>query len=155
MNVIISLFAVGMVLLGFEILVPGAVLGVLGAISLLVGIVMTFVHYGNAAGWWSVVIAGSLVVSLFVIELVLLPRVALGRKLFLRAAITEVSQPPLAPESLIGAKGQCATPLVPSGSVLIQGRRYEASSQSGMLEAGTNVCVVGIDNFRLIVTKDT
>ena len=50
---------------------------------------------------------------------------------------------------IIGVK--CDAP--PFGYINVQGRRYEAFSQSGYLAKGVTVRVTGLDNFRLIVTK--
>jgi membrane-bound ClpP family serine protease len=54
---------------------------------------------------------------------------------------------------VVGKVGEAATTLAPSGYVLIEGRRYEAFSQSGHMDRGTALKVVAVDNFRLIVTK--
>jgi membrane-bound ClpP family serine protease len=53
----------------------------------------------------------------------------------------------------VGKAAEAITPLVPSGYVLVEGRRYEAFSQSGHATKGATLRVVGLDNFRLIVTK--
>jgi membrane-bound ClpP family serine protease len=50
--------------------------------------------------------------------------------------------------------GETITPLSPSGYISLQGRRYEAFSQSGYLAKGVTVRVTGLDNFRLIVTQN-
>jgi membrane-bound serine protease (ClpP class) len=56
--------------------------------------------------------------------------------------------------SLVGRKGVAATALMPSGQVDIEGRRYEAHSELGPIEAGTRVRVVARRDFNLMVEED-
>ncbi len=55
---------------------------------------------------------------------------------------------------LVGRTGVAATALMPSGQVDIEGRRYEARSELGPIEAGTRVRVVARRDFNLIVEAD-
>ena len=88
------------------------------------------------------------------IELVWLPKTRLGKKLIVQTAVDATSQPPLADKaSVVGKSAEAVTTLAPSGYVLVDGRRYEAFSQSGHAAKGAVMRVVGLDNFRLIVTK--
>lgn len=57
-------------------------------------------------------------------------------------------------EGLIGRVGVAATALMPSGQVDIEGRRYEARSELGPIEAGVRVRVTGRRDFNLIVEAD-
>jgi membrane-bound serine protease (ClpP class) len=54
----------------------------------------------------------------------------------------------------VGKTAEAVTTLAPSGYVVVDGRRYEAFSQSGHAAKGAILRVVGLDNFRLIVTKN-
>ncbi len=56
-----------------------------------------------------------------------------------------------AQESLVGLDGVAATGLFPSGQVEINGRRYEARVEVGMLPPGTRVRVVRRTGFNLVV----
>jgi membrane-bound ClpP family serine protease len=53
----------------------------------------------------------------------------------------------------IGKPAEALTMLSPSGYVRIDGQRYEAFCQSGQAPAGSALEVIGVDNFRLIVTQ--
>jgi membrane-bound serine protease (ClpP class) len=55
---------------------------------------------------------------------------------------------------LVGRTGVAATALMPSGHVDIDGRRYEARSELGPIEAGARVRVVARKDFNLIVEED-
>lgn len=154
MTGIILLFAIGLVLLFFEVFVPGGVLGVLGGLFMLAGCGVAFADYGTGGGSIATVLAVALIGFTLYFELFLLPKTALGRKLFLDQAISAQSQPPPArAEEILGRDGETLTTLAPSGYVLVAGKKYEAASQSGLLPRGTAVKVTGLDNFRLLVSK--
>ncbi|MBL9214205.1 MAG: serine protease [Opitutaceae bacterium] len=153
MNAIIILFIVGSLLLAAEIFLPGAVAGILGGVALLVGSVLSFQQFGFAGGLAAIGSAAMLVGIMLYLELVVLPRTALGRKMVVEATVDATSQPPVAElEAVINRPAEALTPLAPSGYVSVDGRRFEAASRSGFIAKGTALRVVGVDNFRLIVT---
>lgn len=154
MTAIILCFALGLLLLFFEVFVPGAVLGILGGVAMLAGCGLAFSTHGFEGGALAVVIAAVLLGTTFYFELRVLPRTRWGRKMFLEAEVGGASQPPPArADEVVGQTGETLTTLAPSGFVLVAGRRYEAASQSGLLPKGTPVKVVGVDSFRLTVVK--
>ena len=86
-----------------------------------------------------------------------LPRTRIGRRAYLA--------PPTAAElgrddgrsPLLGRVGDpchALTPLRPSGTVEVGGRRVEALAESGLIDAGSRVKVVAIRSGRLIVRAD-
>lgn len=153
MNAVLLLFLTGIVLLVFEVLTPGAVLGILGGIAMAAGCAIAFYQFGPGTG--ALATAGAVVAlgAVLWVELVLLPKTRLGRKLFQHQAIDAKTQPALADATVIGQSAEAVTTLAPSGYVMLGGRRYEAWSQSGYTAKGATVRVVGLDNFRLIVTQ--
>lgn len=154
MNAIILLFLIGALLLAGEVFVPGAILGTIGALCMGAGCVLSFSQFGLAGGLMATGIAVALLGSMLYIELVWLPRTRVGRKLIVQSAVSATSQPPLAElNAVVGKTAEAVTPLVPSGYVVVEGRRYEGFSQSGHVPKGTTLRVVGLDNFRLILTK--
>jgi membrane-bound ClpP family serine protease len=98
-------------------------------------------------------IAVALIGLMLFIEFAVLPRTAFGRRMFLETAITAHSQEAPEEASLVGRAGRALTPLVPSGFVEVDGRRYDAFSRSGPLAAGDPLRVVAVESFRVIVTK--
>lgn len=154
MNAIILLFLVGVLLLAGEVFVPGAILGIIGAICMLVGCVLSFSQFGTGGGVLATAVAVALLGLTLYVELIWLPKTRFGRKLIVESTVDATSQPPLADRAtIVGKMAESVTPLVPSGYVLVEGRRYEAFSQSGHVAKGTQLRVAGLDNFRLIVTK--
>lgn len=154
MNAIILLFLAGILLLGFEVFVPGGVLGTLGGLAMAIGCGVAFYQFGPATGTVATLIALALLGLAIWIELALIPRTRLGQRLLQRHAVHAQSQPPLAdPQAVIGKTAETATPLAPSGYVLIDGSRYEAWSETGYVPKGRIVRVTGLDAFRLIVSE--
>ena len=152
MTAIVLCFALGLLLLFFEVFVPGAILGIIGGVFMLIGCGLAFSAHGVEGGVVAVAVAALSLGGTFYFELRVLPRTRWGRKMFLESAVRGASQPPPAQaDEVVGQTGEALTTLAPSGLVLVAGRRYEAASQSGLLVKGTPVKVVGLDAFRLTV----
>lgn len=154
MNLVVLLFVVGIVLLVFEVVTPGAVLGILGGLSMLGGCAVAFGTLGTAGGLVATGVAMLVLGIVLYVEFVLLPRTRFGRKFFLQNAVDATSQPPLASAAeVVGKFCEAETTLAPTGYVSLDGRRYEAYSRSGLALKGAQLEIVAVDNFRLIVTK--
>ena len=154
MNAIILLFVTGVALLAAEIFLPGVIAGVIGALCMVAGCVISFVVFGAGGGLMATVVALALLGLTLYIELVWLPKTKFGQRLVVQATVDAVSQPPLAnPAAVVGKTAEAVTTLAPSGHVLIEGRRYEAFCRSGHVPKGAMLRVIGIDNFRVIVTQ--
>lgn len=154
MNAIILLFLIGVLLLAGEVFVPGAILGIIGALCMLVGCVLSFANFGMAGGLLATGVAVVLLGLMLYIELVWLPKTRMGKGLIVQSKVSATSQPPVAElNAVVGKTAEAVTPLVPSGYVMIDGRRYEGYSQSGHMPKGASLRVTGLDNFRLILTK--
>lgn len=87
-----------------------------------------------------------------------LPRGWFWDKMVLQAAISSDSQTSATtgaavPGTFIGRCGVAATALMPSGQIEIDGRRYEARVDVGVIEAGEAVVVVRRSDFNLVVER--
>jgi membrane-bound ClpP family serine protease len=154
MTLVIALFVLGVVLLALEIVVPGAVLGSVGGLLMLGGVVAAFTNLGNTGGMIAIIVALLLLGATFYMEMVWLPHSRMAKHLSMDATIDSVSQPPLAKEAdVLGRDAVALSTLAPTGYVQVDGRRYEASCRSGFAAVGDTLKVVGLDAFRLIVTK--
>lgn len=56
-------------------------------------------------------------------------------------------------EGLIGSVGEARTDITPEGIVFLQGERWVAVSRDGQIPKGSRVKVIGLDGFKLVVTK--
>ena len=155
MTAVLLLFASGLLLLALEVVVPGAILGIVGGILLLIGVGLSFDRFGTEGGALASAVALLIGGVALYLEFVLLPRSRLARKFSMSATVAGTSQPAVADSALIGRPAVAATTLAPSGLIECEGRRYEAFARSGHVPAGAAVEVVGIDTFRVIVTLST
>jgi membrane-bound ClpP family serine protease len=154
MNIILLLFLLGLVFLFFEVFTPGPVFGILGGLTLIGGITMAFTSYGANVGLLAAVGAIVAVGATLYAELVWLPKTRFAQRLAIRSTSGEIDrQLPVPPAEVVGKTAEALTTLAPSGYVLVEGRRYEAFSQSGHVARGEQLLVAGSDNLRLIVTK--
>jgi len=155
MTLILVLFALGVLLLAIEVIVPGAIIGVVGGVLLLIGVVVAFDTFGAGGG---VAATGAALIAVCVtlyLEFVLLPKSRLARTFSMSATVDGRSQPALADRSVIGRRAVAVTTLAPSGVVELDGRRYEAFARTGHVRAGATLEIVDIDAFRLIVSQTT
>jgi membrane-bound ClpP family serine protease len=155
MTAVVVLFLAGILLLAIEVFVPGMIVGIIGGFSILAGVITAFSLYGSSGGLIALACGGILLGITLYIEFVVLPKSKLAKKISMQATVEGTSQPAVADLSAVfNQQGETVTPLAPSGYINVQGRRYEAFSQSGYLAKGVSVRVTGLDNFRLIVTKN-
>jgi len=94
--------------------------------------------------------------ALFAAVMKFLPSTSLWGSLALEAEIRETASTPAAQERAsvgVGDAGVVVSPLRPTGTVEVGGRRFEARSEIGELDAGTPIRVVRRGDFVLIVEK--
>jgi len=153
MTLIILLFSIGIILIAAEVIVPGGILGSIGAILFFVGCVLAFLEYGNWVGLAAIIAAMTIGGLAIFLEFWILPKTKIGKRAFLTAEVTGVSSA-FGKEALdlVGKTAEALTMLSPSGYIQVDGQRYEAFCQSGQAPAGAALHVIGADNFRLIVT---
>jgi membrane-bound ClpP family serine protease len=155
MTLIILLFAIGIILLLVEVVVPGGILGSIGALMIFAGCAVAFIRLGTSGGMITVAVALAVAATALYIEFRVLPRTKIGRRAFLKSEIEGVSAAyGNDARDLIGQSAVALTMLSPSGYITIDGQRYEAFCQSGQVPAGASLKVTGSDNFRLIVTPN-
>lgn len=147
MNWIILLYAIGITLIALEVIIPGGILGVIGALTIFGGCAWAYYELGPMDG--TIASASAFVVTGLILwlEFRFLPKRA-----FLTKSVTSVSSSyGEEAQELVGKPAEAVTTLSPSGYVRIEGKRYEAFCEGGHTKAGTALTVVGADNFRLIV----
>ena len=154
MTAVVLLFVIGVFLLGIEIVVPGGILGVFGALALGAGIFLAFREFGSVGGATATGIAFVIGGCALYLEFVLLPKTRLARKFSMTETVAGRSQPEIADRSsVVGKEVIAATTLAPSGYVELEGRRYEAFCRSGHAAIGSRLRVDDVDTFRLVVTS--
>lgn len=152
MSLIILLFAIGLLLLAAEVMIPGGILGMAGGVLLFTGCILSFVRLGDTEGFIAIAVAATAAFVLFYIQFKILPKTRFGKRFFLSREISATSTA-LKEDArdLIGKAAQSVTVLSPSGYVTIAGKRFEAFSQSGHIAPGTDLEVIDANSFQLIV----
>jgi len=152
MSTILISFILGIVLLAADVFVASFILAIGGGVSFLIGCISVYHHYGLMEALFSATGALVLLIGTVYFELVVLPKTKFGKGLVVEST-SGINAAPQATEAIIGKLGETLTTLAPSGYIQIDGQRYDAFSQSGHVVKGSQVRVVGVDNFRLIVTQ--
>jgi membrane-bound serine protease (ClpP class) len=149
---IITLFVVGFLLLAAEVFLPGLIVGTIGLLCLIASVVLVFTEYGASAGVLAGFVVGGLTVAGFVIWLNIFPRTFVGRRIML---LTRQSAGPAASDhqALLGQSGEAVTPLRPSGTARIGGKRVDVTAVGDFLEQGASVVVIAADGMRVAVRR--
>jgi membrane-bound serine protease (ClpP class) len=158
------LFLTGVVLVVVEVFfVPGlGVPGVLGLICVISALVLALIGIPIDVSFKTGVLADAMtrvLVSLlgaFVLALVfmrLLSKTALGRSFVLGDAETGFLSAPSASD-LVGQTGKALTDLRPTGKIIIDGERHEATSERAFVARGSRVRVIGKEGPALVVRPE-
>lgn len=151
MTLFLFLTALGITLLVVEMMLPGAVAGFLGLLCLLIGIIFAFIEFGGETGFVILLIEMALGMVGFAFWVKYFPKSRMSRIWSL------TGQPPeqLASKSkfdhLLGQEGIATTMLRPAGIVLIEGKRYDAVSEGGLIQAQSKVKVIKVEGVVIVV----
>jgi membrane-bound ClpP family serine protease len=152
MSLVIVLISLGLVLLVIEVFAPGGIIGSIGGILLFIACVLAFTTLGMTEGMITLGITIVAAALVFYIQFKVLSKTRMGKKFFLEKEITGAATA-LGDQArdLIGKTAEAVTVLSPSGYVSIEGKRFEAFSQSGQIAPGTILDVVDANHFQVIV----
>src|SRR5688572_685007 len=153
------LLTLGLVFLVLEFFIPSSgALAVMCALSL-----MAAIGIGFAAGPWTgltILIAVCVVVPTALVAAVRWwPETPIGRMILIQRPKTSDEVLPETPayrtlKDLVGQRGLAKGLMLPSGTVLIDGKLYDAVSEGSPIEAGQPILVVSISTQRLVVRPD-
>jgi membrane-bound ClpP family serine protease len=153
MTLITTLTVIAFVLFFFEIFLPGGILAIIGSLLLVAASYLVGVEYGLVQGGIFLLCSALLGVFMFFLEIKVMQHTAVGRYLKLDSSIKGTSNKAVAEDSLVQKRGLSLTVMNPSGKILVDGRNYEAASISGLLEKGTEIEVVRVEAFKVVVKK--
>lgn len=145
------LLLVGFGLLIAEAFLPGGVTGLLGGLFIVIAVILAFTKFVLPLAILTALIAltGSMVsVGL---GLKMFPHTPMGRAMILKDAVTPADGRDSNRNELVGSSGIALTHLAPVGKVDIQGKPFEASAYAGYIDRGSNVTVISVESFRLVV----
>lgn len=151
----VGLFILGVVLLLIEIfLIPGfGLAGISGIILIFVSIFFTL--GGGERALYSIGVVAAILLVLFVILLILFPRLPIWKKLGLKERLeTEKGYTSYTKiDELTGKEGTVLTTLRPAGTIEIDGKRYDAISIGEFIEKGAKIKVIKVEGGKIIVEK--
>lgn len=150
MTLIITLLAVGAILLFLEILLPGMVAGIIGFVCLMAAVILGYRDFGYQTG--SIILGGVLV------GLVLggwwwlkfFPESRLARKFISQSTTGELG---VAKPDLLNGTGVALSQLRPSGTANINGQRVDVVTEGGLIERGATIKVVAVEGARIVVRE--
>jgi len=150
---IISLTVLGVILIALEIFLPGGVLGLVGACSLLGGMGVALVADEFDGHPWLRLVICLAILAVAVISLMLglkyFDKTPFGRVITLREEVGHGSlDRKLEGATLIGEEAIARGDLRPQGEVKVGDRRHEATSRTGYV---TKVRIVGVEDMSLVV----
>lgn len=152
MTTILILCVVGILAILAELVLPGGILGVIGGVSLVAAVILTFVSYGPGAGTLAVA-------ALFVFGFVTLGwwmkffhRLPLTKRLVLNDKVGEDGER-RERQTLVGQEGVALTDLHPSGLAKIGDRRIDVMAESSQISKDTPVKVVAARGPSIIVRQ--
>ncbi|SMF88560.1 membrane-bound serine protease (ClpP class) [Paenibacillus uliginis N3/975] len=149
------LFIIGIGLLVMELFVPSfGILGIVGSGSLIFGVVRAAYSTSDVALSLGIAAACALV-AIVVVALVFKER-GIWKKFILSESLTkEQGYIPIEDRDvLIGLVGRSITPLRPSGTVELDGRRLDVVTEGSFIGSGRPVRVVKTDGTRIVVEEE-
>ncbi|MBA7510176.1 hypothetical protein ES705_02151 [subsurface metagenome] len=153
MNLSLSLYLAGLVLICFEVFVPGGILGTIGFFLIVGSIWIAFVRLGSVGG--SYFLVGGLVLAMVCVYLVMKfgTKTRLSRKLFLQSTEKGFRSTSKNLEDLKDKTGISLTTLRPSGKALIDGGKVNVVSEGVFLPKSCKIKVVMVEGNRVVVRR--
>lgn len=150
MATILLLAFAGIVLIFLEFFLPGAVMAVLGTLSLLVSIGLFFVQY---SALWGIIFMLGVFLAVFITCKLALWQVKRSQEKghFYHGEDQEGFLASAFDPQLIGKEGIVSTELKPAGHIVVEGHVYQALSETGFISKGNSVKIVGGKGSHLIV----
>ncbi|MRT93488.1 nodulation protein NfeD [Ancylomarina sp. 16SWW S1-10-2] len=166
----IILFIVGVALIGVEVFViPGfGVAGVSGIVLIISGLSLSLIDNVNLefeprhikALLGAILLVTFSMLSSIIISINLSKRLFAGKGYLGRLALKTEGKieegyigVDMSPKSLVGQKGICGTDLRPSGKIIINEEIYDAKSEDGFINKGTEIIVLRYETGQVYVMK--
>ncbi|GGN96778.1 NfeD family protein [Saccharibacillus kuerlensis] len=148
------MFAAGIILMALEIFVPSfGILGLLGAGSLIGGVVMAAWATGHALQTLGIAFILA-AVAVGIVVLVFKERGVWNRFILKDSLTSEAGyNSAVTRHELVGRDAVALTPLRPSGTVLVDGERIDVVSEGGFIERDKVVVIVKTEGGRVVVQE--
>lgn len=152
MGLIITLIAIGLLLIAIEVLIiPGiGIAGILGVLSLIGAVFISFSMYGATTG---LIILGAIIFILIIFTWIIL-RSDTWKKLTLNDSIKSRVNTTIEENSLvIGDTGIVTARLSPIGKARFNSTEAEVKSIEGIINSGEKIKIIKIEDNTIIVKQ--
>ena len=141
MTTILLLSVIGILAVLAELVLPGGILGVVGAICLLGAVVTTFITYGATAG--TIALAAVVAIGLVTLRIWMrfFHQLPFTKQLVLNETVGIDAQVPTR-AALVGRTGISLTELMPSGHAEIGGEKLDVMAEGAAIRRGATIVVV-------------
>ncbi len=146
---VVGYLSLGYLLLVLELFVPGGILGILGAVSMVYGCYLAF---GLSTLWGVGSVGFSLMVTVAAMAFFLRSKTA-KRMVLDSPALRNAKAPSQDLEVLVGKEGVTLTQLRPSGIALIDEVRVDVVADNELVGSGARIRVVEIEGTRVVVEE--
>ena len=149
---------IGLAAIIIELFVPAAgLIGIVGIACIVAGISISFITYGTTTGLLFLLAMLILTPLIIILWFKRFPRSMVGKKLILFYPGEKPGEPPQPrnPSSpLLHSKGKTVSDLRPSGSVLIEGKKYSVVTGGEYIPKGRNIRVQSVNGNRIEVREE-
>jgi membrane-bound serine protease (ClpP class) len=150
MGLVITLVAIGTVLLILETVLPGMIAGIIGFGCLVAAVVHGYLEFGVKGGNALLLLVAVGLVAGTLFWMKYFPQSPMARLFVSRKVIGNIGAE--RPE-LLHCIGTALTALRPSGTAVIHGMRVDVVTEGDLIEKGTPVKVVAIEGMRVVVRE--
>jgi membrane-bound serine protease (ClpP class) len=152
LTTIIALGVAGLLLLFLEMFLPGLIAGIIGGVLLILSVVFAYRDLGSAAGNLALLLAATSSGALWWWWANHFQKTRLGRAMTLEATNSPgAGMTSLA--ALTGQYGEAITPLRPSGTILVAGKRIDAVTDGEFVAAGSRVLIIRTEGHGAVVRE--
>ena len=148
MELAIALLVIGLVLMFFEILLPGIVLGACAVLSLIASVVVAYSNTDHGNIFLVVTIVSLVIFSVGFVYW--FPNSYIGQKITSTSTVGDLG---IDFSGLINQTGSAYTVLRPSGKATIGDQRVDVVTEGMMIDKDTPIRVVAIEGNRVVVRE--
>jgi membrane-bound serine protease (ClpP class) len=145
---VIILLVVGVVLLLLEAVLPGLVAGILGFCCLVAGIALGYARFDARTA--NLILVATLIVMVggFACWVKFFPESRMGKVFVSKRVVGNIDAEQV---ELLHQTGVAYTPLRPSGTAQLNGKRIDVVTEGPFVERGTPIKVVAVEGVRVVV----
>jgi membrane-bound serine protease (ClpP class) len=149
--VVVIIFVIGLLLVLAETLMPGVIIGVIGALCILTSIGLAYFHPDINNPLLAAILLGIALLVVPAAYIVAARRLTLRQTLDEKSGVTAFSEDY---SKLLNKTGAALTNLCPSGTVQIEGRKYDVLTPGEPVDRGATVRVIEVSGNRIVVRAE-